>query len=242
MDEAEARCGAIRGRRRAYPFWVELGAYFLGAAFFTLFFGGTVLDALCGRLCGLSIALCLTFLARLRTNLFFKTVAGGAVSALLALGLCLIGLGKKRGFYHHRRADAAGASLIFTNAMRDIMAGDTIGHHQDRRSHCSSARPSPWVPAWRCGWRGSSGEVWSDGCFSPSIFCPAFTPSWPVSPSVCSSTSIRAFSSAPWAARWAGWSICSAAPSSKAIFCSPLWPLSLSPPTRRPWPASASVR
>ena len=98
MDEAEARCGAIRGRRRAYPFWVELGAYFLGAAFFTLFFGGTVLDALCGGLCGLSIALCLTFLTRLRTNLFFKTVAGGAVSALLALGLSLIGLGKNVDF------------------------------------------------------------------------------------------------------------------------------------------------
>jgi hypothetical protein len=126
MDEAEARCGAIRGRRRAYPFWVELGAYFLGAAFFTLFFGGTVLDALCGGLCGLSIALCLTFLTRLRTNLFFKTVAGGAVSALLALGLCLIGLGKNVDFITIGALMLLVPGLIFTNAMRDIMAGDTM--------------------------------------------------------------------------------------------------------------------
>lgn len=115
-----------RAGRRAFPLPVRLLAYFTGAAAFTFFFGGTPADALCAGACGLAIALCLTFLTRLRTNLFFKTVAGGAVSALLALALVLAGVGKSVDLVTIGALMLLVPGLIFTNAMRDIMAGDMV--------------------------------------------------------------------------------------------------------------------
>ena len=66
---------------------VLMAAYVVASAAFTLFFGGTLRDALCGGLCGLAIGASLLFMARLGTNLFFKTIAGGFVCALLAVAL-----------------------------------------------------------------------------------------------------------------------------------------------------------
>ena len=127
-DPAEglARLEALQSGRRSFSLPVQLLAYFAGAAAFTLFFGGTALDAFCGGACGLAIALCLTFLNRLGTNLFFKTVAGGTVSALAALGLVLAGVGKSVDLITIGALMLLVPGLIFTNAMRDIMAGDMV--------------------------------------------------------------------------------------------------------------------
>jgi uncharacterized membrane protein YjjP (DUF1212 family) len=60
-------------------------------------------DALCGGLCGLAIGACLLFKARLGTNQFFKTIAGGFVCACWRWRLTVVGLGQH-------------ASLIITGA------------------------------------------------------------------------------------------------------------------------------
>lgn len=125
-ETAMAQLKAIENTPRAYSLPVQFAAYFFGAAFFTLFFGGGLLDALCGGLCGLAIALCQTFLTRLGTNGFFKTVAGGAVSALTALALVLVGAGRNLDFITIGALMLLVPGLIFTNAMRDIMAGDMV--------------------------------------------------------------------------------------------------------------------
>ncbi len=126
LEEAERELARARGRVRKYPLWVELSAYFAGAAFFACFFGGTLMDALCGGLCGLATGGCLIFLTRLHTNLFFKTVAGGTVSALLALGLCLAGIGRNVDSITIGALMILVPGILFTNAMRDIMAGDMV--------------------------------------------------------------------------------------------------------------------
>mgnify|MGYP002528202520 CR=1 FL=1 len=71
----------------------QLSAYFLGTAAFCLFFGGTLADAAASGLCGVAIGISLIFMSRLGTNLFFKTIAGGFVSALAAVVLVALGLG-----------------------------------------------------------------------------------------------------------------------------------------------------
>ncbi len=126
VEEALERMTALTANPRVYPLPIQAAAYFFGAAFFSLFFGGTVWDGLCAGLCGLSIGLCLTFLTRLGTNLFFKTVAGGTVSALLALGLTLMGLGQNVDLITIGALMLLVPGLAFTNAMRDIMAGDMV--------------------------------------------------------------------------------------------------------------------
>lgn len=126
VDEALAQMRTLAGRQRVYPLPVQFIAHFAGAAGFTLFFGGTFRDALCGGLCGLAICACLTFLTRLGTNLFFKTVAAGAVSSLVALALVRGGAGQNIDLITIGALMLLVPGLIFTNAMRDIMAGDMV--------------------------------------------------------------------------------------------------------------------
>ena len=126
FDAALARLEAIWTERRSYPRALQLFGYFLGAGAFTLFFRGTPLDALCGGLCGAAIGLCLDFMTRLKANLFFKTVAGGMVSALLAVLLTAAGLGQNVDRITIGALMALVPGIAFTNAMRDIMAGDLV--------------------------------------------------------------------------------------------------------------------
>lgn len=103
-----------------------LAGYFLGTGAFALFFGGDWADALCAGLGGIAVGLCLLFLGRLKTNLFFKTIVGGFIVGMVSMTLLALGLG------HHREPIITGAimalvpGLVITNFMRDIMAGDMV--------------------------------------------------------------------------------------------------------------------
>lgn len=101
-------------------------AYFLGPATFCLFFGGTLRDALCSGICGFATGLALTFMDRLRTNLFFRTIAGGFVSALLAMILTYVGIGQHSGTIVTGAIMNLVPGIVITNFMRDVMAGDML--------------------------------------------------------------------------------------------------------------------
>lgn len=126
VDEGLAALAAVKNNPRQYPLWAHALAHVFGAWAFVLFFGGSWADALCGGLCGLAIYACLSFLTRLRTNLFFKTVAGGTASSLTALLLVRAGLGQNIDLITIGALMLLVPGLVFTNAMRDIMAGDMV--------------------------------------------------------------------------------------------------------------------
>lgn len=126
VDRAREQLRALSATHRGYSLPVQFAAYFMGAAIFCVFYGGTWVDSLCAGLCGLLIGLCLTALTKLGASLFFKTVAGGAVSALLALGLTAVGLGRNVDLITIGALMLLVPGLIFTNAMRDLMAGDLV--------------------------------------------------------------------------------------------------------------------
>ena len=117
---------AILAGRRSFSMPMQLLGYFLGTMFFGMLFGGTLRDGICSGICGVALGGCLTFMTRLGANLFFKTIAGGAVSALLALLLTWAGLGQNSDFVIIGALMALVPGLIFTNAIRDIMAGDMV--------------------------------------------------------------------------------------------------------------------
>ena len=104
----------------------QLSAYFLGTAAFCLFFGGTLADAAASGLCGVAIGISLIFMSRLGTNLFFKTIAGGFVSALAAVVLVALGLGTHTNLIIIGAIMALAPGVVITNFMRDIMAGDML--------------------------------------------------------------------------------------------------------------------
>ena len=125
-EAAREMIAQTEAQRREYSPVLRFFGHFLGAAAFSLFFGGSPRDALCGGICGLAIALILGFLERLDTSAFFRTLVAAAASAALALTLVRLGL------CANLDAVTIGAFMVLTpgvaltNSMREFMAGDMV--------------------------------------------------------------------------------------------------------------------
>ena len=115
----------VRGKLSSYSPAVLHFGHFLGASGYGLFFGGNLIDGFCAGICGVLIGLVNHYLDRWKANQFFRTITSAFFMALLAyiMGACDI----------TKNPDAVtiGAlmilvpGLLFTNAMRDIIYGDT---------------------------------------------------------------------------------------------------------------------
>lgn len=98
---------------------------FLGAAGFAVFFGGNLLDSLCAGVCGVLVGLITKFMDGLGANQFFRTIIAAFAMAVVAYGFGAFGIA------HNADAVIIGTlmilvpGLLFTNAMRDIIYGDT---------------------------------------------------------------------------------------------------------------------
>ena len=124
LAEALERMDGIQRRHFVYPLPVLLLAYFVGGGAYSLFFGGNWRDGLCGGLCGIAIGLCLHAMDFLRANSFIRTLVGGAVAAAAALLLVRLGAGDDLDFITIGALMILVPGIAFTNAMRDVMAGD----------------------------------------------------------------------------------------------------------------------
>ncbi len=104
--------------------WKALG-YFLGAFGFSMFFGGTLADALGAGLCGLVILAVDWWGDQVKSTVFFRTILAAFLSAMAAYLIFQTGL------IDNADGSIIGAlmllvpGLLFTNAMRDVMYGDT---------------------------------------------------------------------------------------------------------------------
>ena len=115
----------VQKSRRCYSMPVYLLGSFLGAFGFAMVFGGSMIDGLCAGVCGLLVGIIDRFMGRLKANQFFRTIAAAFPMALLAYAM------KAAGLAHNADMVTIGAlmilvpGLLFTNAMRDIIFGDT---------------------------------------------------------------------------------------------------------------------
>lgn len=111
--------------RRQHHLFFSLMGSFLGASGFCILFDGSLIDCIWGGICGLIIALVNRFMNSNKVNSFFKTVISAFVMALFAYGI------SKLHWIGNNHAVIIGAlmilvpGLLFTNAMRDIIYGDT---------------------------------------------------------------------------------------------------------------------
>ena len=126
VEDALTQLYALDEKHPVFPVWLQMLGYFLGTWAFTLFWGGTFADAAAGGICGVAIGLCLVCLSRFHVNLFVKTVLSAFVSAFLAAGLVHFGLGQNTSFITIGALMALVPGVVFTNFLRDIMAGDTV--------------------------------------------------------------------------------------------------------------------
>ena len=112
-------------KRREYKLPMFLLGHMLGAGGFAVLFGGGFTDCLCACACGLVVGLVNHYMEKLKANQFFRIIAASFFMALLAYCSAAFGFAKN--------ADAVviGAlmilvpGLVFTNALRDIIYGDT---------------------------------------------------------------------------------------------------------------------
>ena len=115
----------VNAMRKTYSLGASLLGNFLAAAGFGLFFGGTMADTLWAGILGVMVGLTSHFFASIKTNPFFTTITASFLMAFCAYALSALGLTDS--------ADAAimgtvmllVPGLLFTNAMRDIIYGDT---------------------------------------------------------------------------------------------------------------------
>ena len=115
----------VRQQLSTYSIPMQYVGFFVGAAGHSLFFGGSWMDFFCSGICGMLVGFVTQFLDKWKTNQFFSNIVSAFLMALLAYAMGALGIA------HNPDAVTIGAlmilvpGLLFTNAMRDFIYGDT---------------------------------------------------------------------------------------------------------------------
>ncbi len=97
----------------------------LGAVGFAVFFGGTLIDSACAGICAILLGLADRFLEKFKTNQFFRTIASAFIMTIVAYVTGILGIANNTDTVIIGTLMILVPGLIFTNAMRDIIFGDT---------------------------------------------------------------------------------------------------------------------
>ena len=108
-----------------YKFPIICLAHAMGAAGFAIFFGGTMIDGLWAGLCGVLIGIVNFILSKRKVNPFFTTIASAFIMAFTAYAVKGIGIASNADIIIIGALMLLVPGLLFTNAMRDIIFGDT---------------------------------------------------------------------------------------------------------------------
>lgn len=111
--------------KRKFPLLVHLVGSFLGACGYSIFFGGSFADSLFAGICGIVVGLVNMLMDRLKANAFFRTIIASFLMAVLAYGLSVLGIVKNADTVIIGTLMILVPGLLFTNALRDIIYGDT---------------------------------------------------------------------------------------------------------------------
>lgn len=98
---------------------------FLGAGGYGLFFGGDLVDGICAGICGMLVGFVNQILDKRKANQFFRTIASAFLMALLAYAMGAAGITQNPDAVTIGALMILVPGLLFTNAMRDIIYGDT---------------------------------------------------------------------------------------------------------------------
>lgn len=112
-------------KRKKYTLPVILAGYMLVAWGFCVFFGGSWMDSVCAAVCGLFLGVAEHFMGKLQTNVFFQKIAAAFLMAVLAYGISAVGIIPNVDSAVIGTLMLLVPGLLFTNAMRDIIFGDT---------------------------------------------------------------------------------------------------------------------
>lgn len=124
-SEAVAWLEQTRKERVSYSTAMEYFGDFIGAGGFGLLFGGSLIDGLCAGLCGIITGFVNRFFERQHANPFFRLIAASFAMALAAYTFGQLGIATNADAVTIGALMLLVPGLLFTNAMRDIIYGDT---------------------------------------------------------------------------------------------------------------------
>ena len=125
MDTALLWLEKTRKSKKTHTVPVYLLGNFLGPFGYGIFLGGTLVDGICAGLCGLVVGLVSLLMDKLQANQFFRTILAAFPMALLAYGLAAMHIADNADTVVIGALMILVPGLLFTNAMRDIIFGDT---------------------------------------------------------------------------------------------------------------------
>ncbi len=108
-----------------YPLPITILGNVIGAAGYAMFFGGNWLDLICAAGCGLIVGLTTHWMNKLKVNPFFSILLNAFLASLVAYAMGAIGIAPNADSVIIGTFMILVPGLIFTNAMRDIIYGDT---------------------------------------------------------------------------------------------------------------------
>lgn len=108
-----------------YSVLFSMAGYFLTAAGFAVFFGGNLLDALVAGICGILIGLINICMNKFKVNTFFSTIMTSFLMSAAAYLISGTGLVAYTDTVIISALMLVVPGMLFTNAMRDIIFGDT---------------------------------------------------------------------------------------------------------------------
>ncbi len=125
LEEAQNRFQAVMDEPR-YSDFAGLLASGMVAIFFTLFWGGALLDAVVAFPCGLLVRKVVMFMSRVRANVFFTNLFTSALLAIPPLVLSMAGVPVQTDKTIIGTIMLLVPGLAITNMMRDVLAGDFL--------------------------------------------------------------------------------------------------------------------
>lgn len=124
-EEAMQWLDEVRKSIPCYSIPVYLLGNFLGALGFAMLFGCGLVDMLMSGICGILGGLLNRFMDKMKVNPFFETIFSAFFMALAAYGLNTLGIVQNVNSVVIGALMILVPGLLFTNAMRDIIYGDT---------------------------------------------------------------------------------------------------------------------
>ena len=124
-DEALQWIRKVDAEKATYRLPGYLIGNFLGACGFAVFFGSGFVDCLCAGICGLIVGLVVRLMNHLKVNQYFSATVSAFAMTLLAYIFNALGITQSTDAIIIGTLMILLPGLLFTNAMRDIIFGDT---------------------------------------------------------------------------------------------------------------------
>ncbi len=126
LRELQLRVHDVIYNTKHYGMPVKLFAYALGAAAFTVFFGGGAVDGLVSALSGMMVCLMVTAGAKLKIHPIISTLMSSFLMSMLIAGLVMLGAGQSFDKIVIGNIMLLIPGLALTTSIRDIITGDTV--------------------------------------------------------------------------------------------------------------------